>query len=104
MIPITVAACFLVGCAASHYHLRQSDRVTLYLRAPDAEEVLFASSLDGFTPHPTQKVGGFRWAVSVSADSEFRYFYILDGSVHVPDCKFSEKDDFGSRNCIYIAD
>ncbi len=97
-----VAALYLAGCAAPHYHQRQSDRVTFYLKAPEARGVAFASSLDAYSPHMANKISASRWAVTVAANSEFRYFYLVDGTVYVPECKFYEKDDFGSRNCIYV--
>ena len=99
---LTVAAFQLAGCAATHYHELQSNRVTFYLDAPEAHGVSFASSLDAYSPRLANKVGGSRWAVTVAANSEFRYFYLVDGTVYVPECKFYEKDDFGSRNCIYV--
>jgi hypothetical protein len=99
---LTVVALCLAGCAATHYYKRQSDRVTFYLKALGARGVVFASSLDAYSPHLASKVGGSRWVVSVAAGSEFRYFYIVDGAVYVPECKFYEKDDFGSRNCVYV--
>jgi hypothetical protein len=102
ILHLTVVALCLAGCAAAHYHERQSDRVTFYLKAPSAEGVVFASSLDAYSPHLASKVDGSRWAVSTPSGSEFRYFYIVDGNVYVPECKFYEKDDFGSRNCVYI--
>ena len=40
--------------------------------------------------------------ITVAAKAEFSYFYIVDGVVHVPECKFYEKDDFGSYNCVYV--
>jgi hypothetical protein len=104
LIPyLAAAALCLAGCAAAtHYHERRSDRVNFYLKAPGARGVVFASSLDAYSPHPASKVDGSRWVVSVAAVSEFRYFYIVDGTVYVPECRFYEKDDFGSRNCVYV--
>lgn len=99
----TLIALYLAGCAAAtHYHERQSDRVTFYLIAPGARGVVFASSLDAYSPHLASRIDGTRWVVSVAAGSEFRYFYIVDGSVYVPECRFYENDDFGSRNCLYV--
>lgn len=98
---IVVTFC-LAGCAGTHYHERQSERVTFYLRAPGAEKVEFVSSLDAYNAHRASKLSGSRWAVTVVPTSEFRYFYIVDGVVYVPECKFYEKDDFGSRNCVYV--
>ena len=103
ILHLTVVALCLAGCAAAtHYHERQSDRVTFYLKSPGARGVAFASSLDEYRPHLASRVDGSRWAVSVAGGSEFRYFYIVDGTVYVPECRFYEKDDFGSRNCIYV--
>ena len=102
ILQLAVVTFYLAGCAASHYHERQSDRVTFYLRAPGARGVALASSLDAYSPHLASKVDGSCWVVSVAAGSEFRYFYIVDGAVYVPECRFYEKDDFGSRNCVYV--
>jgi hypothetical protein len=102
ILQLAVVAFYLAGCAATHYHERQSDRVTFYLKVPEARGVVFASSLDAYSPHLASRADGSRWVVSVAAGSEFRYFYIVDGAVYVPECKFYEKDDFGSRNCIYV--
>jgi hypothetical protein len=102
ILQLAFAAFYLTGCAATHYYQRQSDRVTFYLKAPEARGVAFASSLDAFNPRLASKISSSRWAVTVAANSEFRYFYIVDGAVYVPECKFYEKDDFGSRNCIYV--
>jgi hypothetical protein len=102
ILHLTIAALCLVGCTAVHYHERQADRITFYLKISEAEKVDFVSSLDDFSPHMANKLKDSRWVVTVSAKSEFRYFYIVDGAVHVPECRFYEKDDFGSRNCIYV--
>ena len=92
----------LAGCAATHYHESQSERVTFYLRAPGAERVEFVSSLDAYNPHRASKLSGSRWAVAVATHAEFRYFYIVDGAVYLPECELYEKDDFGSRNCVFV--
>ena len=101
---MAVAVIGLEGCTAAHYYERQSDRVIFYLRAPGAKKVVFACSLDDYKPHPAVKAGDSRWETSVTAGSQFRYFYIVDGTMYVPGCKLFEKDDFGSRNCIYVPD
>ena len=99
---ITAAALVLVGCAAAHYHEKEPGRVTLYLKAPGAEQVEFVSSLDAFNPHRANRMEGSHWAVTVAANAEFKYFYIIDGAVFLPECEFYEKDDFGSRNCVFV--
>ena len=98
---IAVTLC-LAGCAATHYYERQSDRVIFYLRAPGADKVEFVSSLDAYNPHRASRLKGSRWAVTVAPNSEFRYFYIVDDTVYLPECELYEKDDFGSRNCIFV--
>ena len=102
ILQLTVVALWLAGCAAAHYHEKQSDRVTFFLRAPGAEQVEFVSSLDAFNPHRASRLKGSRWAVTVATHSEFRYFYIVDGAVYLPECELYEKDDFGSHNCVYV--
>ena len=92
----------LAGCAATHYHETQSDHVTFYLRAPGAKKVEFVSSLDAYNPHRASRLKDSRWAVIVVPNSEFRYFYIVDGTVYLPKCDLYEKDDFGSKNCVFI--
>jgi hypothetical protein len=92
-----------IGCA-SHYYKIRDNTVHIYLRRPDVKVIYFASSLDGYELHEAQTTGGKTWKVEVPADVEFRYFYVIDGVVHLPSCKFREKDDFGSENCIYIPD
>lgn len=88
------------GCA-THYHKQHVDSVALYLKAPNAKNVQFVSSLDAFQRHPAQKVDYQIWEVNVPVVAEFKYFYIVDGSVHIPDCRFRERDDFGSENCLF---
>jgi hypothetical protein len=99
-----VAVICLAGCAASHYYERQSDRTAFYLIVPEARNVAFVSSLNAYNPRPASRVGDSRWMISVAAGAEFRYFYLVDGAVYVPECRLYEKDDFGSRNCVYVPD
>jgi hypothetical protein len=91
---------FINGCA--HHTLSiEGEAVVLSLKAPDAESVLFVSSLDGYEMHKAVRSDDDTWVVRVPAMRAFSYFYIVDGEVFVPDCSFSEPDDFGSRNCIF---
>lgn len=92
----------LSGCAPRHYTRNDFDSVTLYLRLPGAINVQFASSVDRYQIHDTQKSGLGLWEVSVSSNREFKYFYIVDGSAYLPNCRFKERDDFGNQNCIYL--
>jgi len=104
MKKITFAIFFLVltACSAGHYYEVKEATLSLYLRKDDANRVLFASSLDGYQLHEAIKIHNGTWQVRVSAKKEFKYFYIVDGIVHVPPCRMREIDDFGSENCIYV--
>jgi hypothetical protein len=76
------------------------DTLTLLLDRPGAAQVALASSLDGFTPRPAERASRL-WAVSVPAGASFRYFYLVDNQVFLPDCRLREQDDFGAWNCVY---
>jgi len=91
------------GCAAHYYRIKE-DALHLYLRKPEARSVYFASSLDAFRLHSAQKIDGRAWEVQLPAKREFRYFYLVDGKVFSPPCRFFETDDFGSTNCIFVPD
>ena len=97
---ITLAAGIL-SCT-THYVKPHNEWVYLYLERPAAEQVFLVSSVDGFDRHPASKVSGSLWEARVETNSEFRYFYIVDGSVYVPPCRFYEMDDWDGKNCIYI--
>jgi len=91
----------LTGCA-HHYYRIEGSVVTIYLKAPDAASVLYATSLDGFELHPAIKTDKKTWAFRAPDSAQFSYFYVIDGSVFVPECNYREYDDFGSANCIFI--
>ena len=96
----------LAGCAStgSHTVASNSGRVTFHLSAPDALNVDFLSSQDNYRPHPLRRDSRGVWTIGGLADNEFRYFYVVDGSVHPPDCRYRETDDFGQVNCIHQPD
>jgi hypothetical protein len=79
----------------------QGDTVYIKLWVPNARTVFFSSSLDGYARHPAEKIGFGQWQVAAPAFQEFKYFYIVDDAVFIPDCRFREHDDFGSENCVY---
>lgn len=89
------------GCAKSHYATENQDSVSLFLRQPDALHVQFASSIDKYKLHDTQKNEPGFWEINMPLPTTFSYFYVVDGSIYIPDCRFKETDDFGSENCIY---
>ena len=86
-----------------HYYRENNDVVSFYLNEPEAKEVLFASSLDQYQPHPAEKDKNGTWQVGITAHRSFRYFYLVDNRIMVPECPLSEEDDFGSRNCLYVS-
>lgn len=102
MIRILLIGILLVGlsgCSAHHYRVR-GDTLALYLDEPDAREVIFACSLDGFKPHQARREDD-RWVIIVPCKEPFRYYYRVDGSLFLPPCKMKEYDDFGFQNCIF---
>lgn len=97
LLPLLVSA-----CARSHYYREKDGIVSFYLRQPKATQVMLACSLDRFQPHPAARDRDGTWRLALSAPSSFRYFYLVDGEVVVPECRQSETDDFGARNCLYV--
>lgn len=94
---------YCTGCAASsHFGSEKSGEITLYLEAPDARSVLFLSSRDNYLGHALGRDADGLWVKSGLADEEFRYFYLVDGNVYIPDCRYREADDFGQVNCIHL--
>lgn len=91
----------LNGCA-SHYYRIEADMLYIYLKNPEAKKIYFSCSLDKFELHPAKKIDAKTWMVSLPAEREFTYFYIAGEEVFLPACRFTELDDFGSRNCIFI--
>jgi len=91
----------LTGCAASHFVEQKSDSLFFSLRFPKATRVQFSSSVDNFALHDTIKNKAGVWQLMIPFSLELKYFYIVDGSVYLPDCKLKETDDFGAENCLY---
>lgn len=102
---IRFLSCILVflvsGCAPSHFIRTDARGVSLFLNIPEAREVLFAASIESFQVHQVEKNSKGLWVINDIANQEFKYFYIVDGKPYVPECRYSEKDDFGAKNCIY---
>jgi hypothetical protein len=91
----------LMGCT-SHFYQVKGNLTHIYLEKSEAHAVSFASSEDGYQLHQAEKIDSKTWLVTMPAGLEFAYFYIIDGIAYVPSCRFKEKDDFGSENCIFI--
>lgn len=87
------------GCA-THYHKVNQESLVLYLKKPDARQVILYCSADDFIPHEAAHIDG-KWVVSIPMADQFRYFYEVDGKLFIPSCLLKEKDDFGSENCVF---
>ena len=96
-----ISVLVFTGCA-SHYYWKNNDTLSIFLKMPDARQVYFLSSLDGYKPRKAIRVNDQTWQISAPAQTEFKYFYKVDGKVYLPPCRLKEQDDFGSQNCIYI--
>ncbi len=102
---LVVALLALWGCATHyHYYDQRGGSVIVYLKHEDAREVYFLSSLDRFQPRPARRIKDDVWVNRVAAGVEFRYFYLIDNEVFLPECKYKENDDFGAANCIFAPD
>jgi hypothetical protein len=96
-----VAAVFVAGGCAAHYHNINNGHVEIFLAAPRAQSVVLVVAGD-----PYQQVQALRgdsgiWKVTLNRTSEFKYFYLVDGKTYLPDCRLRENDDFGSNNCVF---
>lgn len=100
---VVLLSSLLSACAGKSHFFSQGDgAVTFYLRCPQASEVQLVSSRDRFQPHPATRNSDGTWQVEVRSSGQFRYFYLVDGVVVVPECEMSEMDDFGGKNCLYV--
>ena len=94
--------CIFSGCTTKHYFQHEGKSASFFYRNAEASEVLFASSLDSFTYHPAERIKKNLWKVTVPAGKGFSYFYRVDGITILPDCRYTESDDFGARNCLFM--
>lgn len=100
---IFILALNLIGCT-NHFYRQKGDLLHIYLKNPEARVVAFAHSKDGFELHPAERINSKTWRITLPEISEFTYFYMVDDKPFLPPCRFTEKDDFGSENCIFIPD
>ena len=91
----------LCGCT-SHYYAIQKKEVYVYLKAPEANDISYATSADGFQLHAVKADTSGHWYFRAPSQPEFKYFYVVDGEIYLPACKYRETDDFGGQNCIYV--
>jgi hypothetical protein len=100
MISILVAVIIAGGCSAHHHAIRDG-YVDLYLRAPHVQSVSLVVSGDTFERVPAARDQLGDWKVTLNKTGAFKYFYLVDGKVYLPDCRLKERDDFGADNCIF---
>lgn len=91
-----------ISCCTGPLYRVQDEKVTFYLELSKAQRVYFAYSLDKYRLHKLKKNKFGTWEIAIPAYPGFRYFFIVDGAVYLPDCEYREADDFGSENCIFI--
>jgi hypothetical protein len=92
---------FTTGCAVQQYTVVNRE-LHIYLKNKEAEKVYLYTSIDEYEPREVLKDDSGLWVAVLPADKEFKYFYIIDGELFIPECSMKEKDDFGSVNCVYI--
>lgn len=98
-IGLAIITLILTSCS-SHYQKTSGESVMLYLKEPHAKTITLHCSLNSFKGQALNNKKG-TWMVSLPANRSFRYFYKVDGKVFTPPCSKTEKDDFGSTNCIF---
>ena len=104
LLPLMLLALLVPSCAGKHYSKLAGEEVAFYYKDSEAKEVLFASSRDNYKFLAARETKSHLWEVSMPADKGFAYFYVGDGVITLPDCPFTENDDFGSKNCLYKVD
>lgn len=98
---IAICCCLVFTCGCSrHYFTVSGNTMNVYLDESISKNVLFACSLDDFELREPLFIDG-HWVVSLPSTSPFKYFYVIDEKIYVPDCRMKEKDDFGSENCVF---
>ena len=104
LLPLMLLALLVSSCSGKHYSKLNGNEVAFFYKDSGAQEVFFASSRDNYKLLPARETKKHLWEVSMPAEKEFAYFYVVDGVITLPDCSFTENDDFGSQNCLYKVD
>jgi len=100
---IVLFSLFTAACSPKHYAIQKGEVLSLYLEEDKAKEVFFASSLDHYQRHPAARLENGIWEMTVPSHREFEYFYLVDGVVTLPECQLTIRDDFGSKNCLFVS-
>jgi hypothetical protein len=96
LIALMLAAC------SNHYLRTENEQTHLFLKTRHAQSVMFASSLDHFQWRSAARINDRTWQITIPGDIPQTYIYLVDNQLFLPECRFKEKDDFGSENCIYL--
>ena len=94
----------ITACTPKHYIQLHEDSISLYYQNMEAEEVLFASSIDHYRLQPASRREGGTWEIVVPRAREFSYFYLVDKTLTIPDCQAKVLDDFGAKNCLFVSE
>ena len=97
---LSVFLLFTAGCTVQKYEVINQE-LHIYLKNKGAEKVYLLTSLDQFEPHEVSTTDSGTWEAILPSDMEFKYFFMVDEEVFIPECEMRETDDFGSENCIY---
>ena len=98
---LMLAAVLVAGGCPTHYHTITGGHVEIYLKAPQAQSVILMMSGDSFQQVEAVRTGFGTWKITLNRVHEFKYFFLVDGKVFLPECPLKEKDDFGSDNCVF---
>jgi hypothetical protein len=96
-----LAAVFVTGGCSAHHLLIKNGHIEMALTAPQAQSVVLVISSDPFQQVQALRDASGVWKVTLNRAHEFKYFYLVDGKMYLPDCRQRENDDFGSNNCVF---
>nr|WP_320013059.1 hypothetical protein [uncultured Desulfobulbus sp.] len=92
----------IAGCTPKHTVVVEKNTVIITVHMHQVDEVAFASSLDQYRRHLAQQGTHGQWSIGGLPNQEFKYFFIVDGSVMIPECRYTVQDDFGSMSCRHL--
>jgi len=94
---------FIVITACARHYVKQSESsLSFYYNGEKADKVLFYSDINDFTGKKFKKSEGY-WVYSINKPAdlkEIKFFYKINGKVHIPECEMKISDDFGGKLCV----
>jgi hypothetical protein len=100
MFLLSAAAWIVTGCLPLPAAFRGHE-IRITLDRPKSKEVIFLSSLNRYEPVLMNKTFLGTWEIFLPQDKAFDYFFRVDGSPYIPECRLQQTDDWGGRQCIY---